>query len=101
MNRIESHEAQVNPVPIAANEAMEWLGRLRATDLTESEQADFAAWLVQIKASQGCIGAVIRSAIASIAVVDAVVCVIPHRLQDASPNRERCLAHSPSPGPGR
>ena len=45
MNKIESHEVHVNADPIAADEAMEWLGRLRAADVTESEQADFATWL--------------------------------------------------------
>lgn len=51
MNRIESHEAHENADPIAADEAMEWLGRLRAADVTESEQADFAAWLAASSAN--------------------------------------------------
>ncbi len=40
---------------------------------------------VQIRASQGCTGAVNNSAMQSMTRADAVVCVMPHRLQDADP----------------
>ena len=40
MERVDNHEAR-------SDQAIEWLARLRATDVTAAEKADFAAWLAE------------------------------------------------------